>query len=161
MKGETGDGCKAAEALLSVETEEVILVLFMLGETLELSVGRVDGGEREERCVFLMLVKCVGDAVAVLLIFGDELEEEELGVSDNVLELSEGDGGEDLVELNGCDRWLWRVRVLSLMTEDEGDGFFVAPPFLSSPCLLSPAPLSTSTLTVLLSVPTLLLAVHS
>lgn len=77
LKGETGEGCKAAEALiLSEEEEEVIIVLFtMPGDTLVLFAGTVEGGEREESFVLLALVKYVGEAVSVLLILGDELGE--------------------------------------------------------------------------------------
>lgn len=57
-------------------------------------------------------------------------------------------------------------KFLSLRGEDEEDVFSVtiafAPSFLAPPCLLSPsARPSISTLTVLLSAPTALLAVHS
>lgn len=71
LKGETG---KATEALLLSEGEEkVTLVLFkMLGETLVLFVGTVDGWKRKESFVLLMLVKCVGEAVTALLILGSE-----------------------------------------------------------------------------------------
>lgn len=74
VKGETGKGCITAEVLLSVGEEEETRVLFVLGETLVLLVGTMDGGEREEGLAFLMLVKCVGEAVTVLLILGDVLE---------------------------------------------------------------------------------------
>lgn len=72
LKGERGEGCKTAEALLlSVEEEEVTLALFtMLGETLVLFVGPVGGGERGEGFVLLMVVKCVGEAVIISLILG-------------------------------------------------------------------------------------------
>ncbi len=58
LKGETGKGCKTVEALLLSEVgEEVTLVLFrMPGETLVLFAGTVEGGEREEGFVLLMLV---------------------------------------------------------------------------------------------------------
>lgn len=70
------------------------------------------------------------------------------------------------MELSGSDGWLRVVKVLSLMREYEGDGFSVAailaPWCVASPCFLtSSAPPLTCTLTVLLSAPTTLLAVHS
>lgn len=46
VKGETGKGCKTAEALLLSDGGEVTLVLFtMPGATLVLFVGTVEGGE--------------------------------------------------------------------------------------------------------------------
>lgn len=77
LKGETGKECKTAEALLLSEGgEEVTFVLFtMLGKTLVLFAGTVEGWEREESFVVLKLVKCVGEAVKVLLILGCELVE--------------------------------------------------------------------------------------
>lgn len=69
------------------------------------------------------------------------------------------------MELNGLEGLLGMAKVLSLKSDDDGDGFSVAtfpPSFLVSPCLLSSsAPPLISTLTVLLSAPTALLAVHS
>lgn len=89
-----------------------------------------------------------------------------MGVSCKVLDRSKGDGWESLGELNGFEGWLGMDKLLSLWSEDEGVGFSVATAFASSflapPCLRSPsAPPSISTLTVLLSAPTALLAVHS
>lgn len=84
-------------------------------------------------------------------------------MASEALDLSEGNGGESLAELNGFEGYLGLDKVLSLRSED----FFsvvtaFAPSFLASPCLLSPsAPSSVSTFTVLLSTPTALLAVHS
>lgn len=77
LKGETGKGCKTAEALLLSEGgEEVTLMLFtMPSETLVLFAGTVEGGVREEGFVLLMLVRCVGEAVTVLWILGRELVE--------------------------------------------------------------------------------------
>lgn len=77
LKGETGEGCSTAEALLLSEgEEEVTLVLFrMPGETLVLFVGPVEAGERGEGFVLLMLVECIGEAVMILLIKGGELVE--------------------------------------------------------------------------------------
>lgn len=74
LKGETGEGCSTAEALLLSEgEEEVTLVLFtMPGETLVLVVFPVEAGER---LVLWMLVECVGEALAILLIKGGELVE--------------------------------------------------------------------------------------
>lgn len=40
-----------------------------------LLVGTVEGRERGESFVLLMSVKCVGKAVSVLLILGDEIVE--------------------------------------------------------------------------------------
>lgn len=84
-----------------------------------------------------------------------------MGESGKVLDLSKGDGGESLGELSGFEGWLG-----SFWSDSEGDGFSVAtafaPSFIAPPCLLSPSgPLSSSTLTVLLSAPTALIAVHS
>lgn len=75
LKGETGEGCKTAGALLSVGKEEITLVLLILGESLVLFVATVEVREGETGSFFLMLVKCVGEAVTVLSILGDELEE--------------------------------------------------------------------------------------
>lgn len=87
-------------------------------------------------------------------------------MSSKVLDLSRGDGGWGLEKFNGFEGLLGMDTLLSLWSEDEGDGFSVAaafaPSFLTPPCVLSPsAPPSISTLTVLLSAPTALLAVHS
>lgn len=62
LKGETGEGCKAAEAVYFFEGGgEITFVLFtMPGETLVLFVGIVEDGERGESFVLLMLLKCVG-----------------------------------------------------------------------------------------------------
>ena len=83
-----------------------------------------------------------------------------------VLDLLESNGGESLEELNGFMGCLGMDKVLSLLSEDEGEGFSVATTFASSlaapPSFLPPStPPSISTLTVLLSAPTALLAVHS
>lgn len=77
LKGEMGKGCKTAEALLLSEgKEEVAVVLFiMTGETLVLFVGLVEGGGKEEGFCLLMLTKCEGGAVTVLLILAGELVE--------------------------------------------------------------------------------------
>lgn len=74
LKGETGNGFKAAEdPLLSEGEEEVALVLFTIpGETLVLFV---EGGVRGEGFALLMLVKCVGEVVTGLLIVESELVE--------------------------------------------------------------------------------------
>lgn len=71
-----------------------------------------------------------------------------MGFSDSILDRSEGDGGENLLELSLSEGWTGTVRVLSLKSEDEGDSFSVVAA-------------TVSTLTVLLSAPTALLAVHS
>lgn len=73
LKGERSKGFKTVEALLSVG--EATLVLVILGETLFLFIDPVEGGEREEEFVFLTLVKCVWEAVTVLLNLGDEFED--------------------------------------------------------------------------------------
>lgn len=56
LKGEIGEGCRTADALLlSVGEEEVTLVLFtVLDEALVLFVGPVGGGERGEGFVLLI-----------------------------------------------------------------------------------------------------------
>lgn len=87
-------------------------------------------------------------------------------MSGKVLDLSKGNGGESLGELNGFEGWPGMDKVLSLWSDDEGDAFSVAttfaPSFIAPPCVLSPSgPLSSCTLTVRLSAPTALLAVHS
>lgn len=172
LKGE--EGYKTEEALLlTVGGEGATLVLFTVGG--KTSVLFVSTGEAGESFVWL---KCVNKTVAVLLILGSELAEfegwgyeeereglEEMGVSCEVLDLSKGTGGESLVELSGFLGWMGKDKVLSFWSENEGAGCVVigtvlATPFSApdSPCLLSP---STSTLTILFSAPTTLLAVHS
>lgn len=83
-----------------------------------------------------------------------------------VLDLSKGNGGESLGELNGFEGCLGMEKVLFSLIEDGEDVFSVGTSFASSfldpPCLLSPSVSPfISTLTVLLSAPTALLAVHS
>ena len=86
-------------------------------------------------------------------------------MSGKVLALSKGDGGESPGEFNGFEGWLGTDKGLSLWGEDERGGFSVAtafsPSFLAPSFLPSPSAPSISTLTVLLSAPTALLAEHS
>lgn len=83
-----------------------------------------------------------------------------------VLDLSASNGGESIGGLTGFVGWLGMSKVLPLLSEYEGNCFSIATAFVSPfpvpPPLLPPsAPPSILTLTVLLSAPTALLAVHS
>ena len=168
LKGETGKGCRTPEALLlSEEEEKLTLVLFtILCKIFVFCAGTVEGWEGEGSLVLLMSVKCVWEVMTVLLILGGKIVDSGRWGWDLVLDLSACNGGGSLGELNVFVGLLGKNKVLSLLSEYVGDGFSTATAFVSSfpapaSLVLPPAPPSTLTLTVLLSAPTALLAVHS
>lgn len=150
VKGETGKGFKTVETfLLSDGREETFFVLFRLLS--ELFVG-------------LVWASCRGASVTVAVLLSVAIEAVELcwrgyeNVPGDPGVPTIGNKGESLLELIGLEERLEEDKFLSLWRDGDEDDLSTVP----LPCLISlSADMSIFTLTVLLSAPTALLAVHS